>query len=224
MTLEEIIAEFRSQRTDAVAPYLWSDDEIISYLNSAMQEACERALLIEDSTTTDCSRVTLIAAQSSYALHASVLQVKRVTYAGQKIIEASVEALDDADPLWETRTGVPNQYVMIGKNTLRLVPVPTADSVAVTSQIELTVFRTPLVQFSDSSPDNMVPEIPFVYHLRLMPWLYRCALLKTDAETFNKEDAMRHEAIFVDNFGIRPDANVQRKRRDKRFPVTRMIW
>lgn len=224
MTLAEIIAEFRSQRVDSNKPYFWSDEDIIRYLNSAVDEACERALLIEDRATAACCQITLIAGQADYALHTSVLKVKRITYAGQKITETSLEELDDADPLWETRTGVPDSYLMTGKTGIRLVPTPTAASVAVTSQINLTVFRTPLTPFTTDSDEESAPEIPAVYHLRLMPWVYRCALLKTDAETFSKEDALRQEGMFEVTFGQRPDANVQRKRRDKRLPVTRMMW
>ena len=63
-----------------------------------------------------------------------------------------------------------------------------------------------------------------IYHLRMMNWIYRCALLKTDTETVNKIKASDYEAIFEGDFGLRPDANVQRKRRDKRLPVTVMHW
>lgn len=224
MTLEDIIAEFRRTMTDAALPYLWSDVEIISYLNSAIDEACERALLIEDRTTAACCQITLIAAQADYALHTKVIKVKRLTYAGRALTETSVEALDNEDPLWETRTGEPRQYVLTGKTGLRLVPTPTTATVAVIDKIYLTVYRTPLVAFDSDSDTDDIPELPALYHLRLMPWIYRCALLKTDTETMNAPKALEHEAVFERSFGLRPDANVQRKRRDKRTPVTRMVW
>lgn len=224
MTLADIIAEFRSQRSDAATPYLWADSDIITYLNSAVDEVCERALLIEDRATAACCQITLIAAQADYVLHTSVIKVKRITYAGQALTETSVEALDNEDPLWETRTGEPKLYVLTGKTGLRMVPAPTTATVAVTNTIYLTVYRTPLVPLTTDTDTDSSPEIPAIYHYRMMPWLYRCALLKTDAETMNKEKAMEQEAIFEAAFGVRPDANVQRKRRDKRPPVTTICW
>lgn len=224
MTLEDIIAEYRSQRTDEVVPHFWSDEEIRRYLNSAIDEACERALLIEDRTTVKCTQITLVADQADYTLHKSVIKTKRITYAGKKICETSVEALDAEDPTWETRTGNPTQYVLTGKTGLRLVPIPTTDTVATTSKIYMTVYRTQLVSFTEDSDECSVPEIPEIYHLRLMPWLYRCGLMKTDADRFDPVEALKQEALFELAFGVRPDANVQRKRRDKQPPIVAYRW
>lgn len=224
MTLADFIAEFRVQRDDNAKPYLWSDAEILTYLNSAVDEVCERALLLEDRSTPACTQITLIAGQADYVLHAATIKVKRITYAGKTIPETSVEALDSDEPLWETRTGIPTQYVLTGTTGLRLVPTPTTASVAVTNKIYLTVYRTQLGLFSEDSDDGASPEVPAIYHLRMMNWIYRCALLKNDAETVNKIKAGEYQAIFEGDFGLRPDANVQRKRRDKRLPVTAMNY
>ena len=51
MTVAEFIERFRLEMADNAAPYLWSDEEIVAYLNEAVDEACIRASLIEDSTT-----------------------------------------------------------------------------------------------------------------------------------------------------------------------------
>ena len=224
MTLADFIAEFRAQRGDSALDYLWSDDEIRTYLNSAVDEVCERALLLEDRSTPDCTQITLIAGQANYVLHPATIKVKRITYAGKAITETSVESLDSDDPQWELRTGTPTEYVLTGTTGLRLIPTPTTASVAVTNKIYLTIYRTQLEMFTESSSDAEAPEVPAIYHLRMMNWIYRCALLKTDAETFNKIKASEYEAIFEGDFGVRPDANVQRKRRDKRLPVTVMHW
>jgi hypothetical protein len=224
MTLDDITAEFRSQRQDKQSPPLWSGAEIALYLNSALDEACERALLLEDRTTPACCAITLIADQPDYPLHAKVIKVKRVTYAGQALIETSVEEMDGLYPQWEALTSsTPVRYILT-QGSIRLIPAPSAASILVTPAIALTVFRTPLLPFNDSTPGNTSPEIAPLYHLRLMPWLYRCALLKTDAETLDVKEAEVQEGIFERSFGVRPDANVQRKRRDKRPPIVQMIF
>lgn len=222
MTLAEVIALFRSERDDAVGPdYLWSTANIRTYLNSAIDEACERALLLEDSTTAACCVLELVADVGTYQLHTSVIKVKRVTYNGVKLDETSVEALDEHDPFWENRTGRPRAYVMTGRNTIRMVPTPTADDLLA---VGLTVYRTMIRPIDEDSDEDAAIELPAIYHYRLMPWLYRCALMKRDTQTLDEAEAARQEAIFERSFGERPDANVQRKRRDRRPPVTRMRW
>jgi hypothetical protein len=223
MTFAGIIAEFRSQLDDKQAPYLWSLAEISAYLNSAIDEACERALLIEDRTTIACCQISLTAGVSSYPLHDSVLRVKRVVYDGFPLAETSVEMMDCAVPSWETLSGRPSQYLMTETN-IRLVPTPTVDSVAATSSISMTVNRTHLVPFTDATPETTTPEVKSLYHMRLMPWMYRCALMKKDSETLDEPEAARQEAIFERSFGIRPDANVQRKHRDKRPHIVKAIF
>jgi hypothetical protein len=222
MTLAEALTLFRSERDDAVAPYLWSAAEFRTYLNSAIDEACERALLIEDSTTAECSAITLVVGEGSYPLHASIIKVKRVTFNGIKIPEVSVERLDETDSFWENRTGPPMAYVMTGKNTIRFVPSPAvADDI---KAVGLTVYRTPLLPYDEDSDEDSQLELSTIYHYRLMPWIYRCALMKRDTQTLDEAEAARQEKLFERSFGERPDANVQRKRRDKRPPVTRMVW
>ena len=58
---------------DTSAGYLWRDEEIIRYLNSAVDEACERALLLEDRSSAACCQSDLDAAETTYALHPSVI-------------------------------------------------------------------------------------------------------------------------------------------------------
>jgi hypothetical protein len=218
MTVEDFITAFRSELGDNAAPYLWSDEDIVRYLNEAVDEACERAKLIEDSTSADCCEVTLVANQASYPLHASVLHVKRVAINGRRLELTSIEAMDEAyGGNWEARVAnVPHAVVVSDDaRSLRFFPVPTQAGTAT-----LRIYRTPLEPLSVDA-DQSEPEIRSVYHPRLKNWVYRCAYLKDDAETFDRNKANDFEARFVADFGERPDANVQRKRRDRRPPRVR---
>lgn len=224
MDVAGIIATFRRDMVDQAEPYFWSDDDVVAYLNSAVQEACERALLIEDSRTAAVCELVLIPGQSTYALHPSVLRIKRLTFRGRPLDETSVEALDAGWHGWELRQGEPRGFIFEQEGgtatpaRLRLVPTPSqAEAVA------LTVYRGPLTQLSAGSL-SAHPEIPERFHERLMPWLYRCAKLKPDAETAGPSEAAQHEAEFERAFGARPDANVQRKRRDRRPRLVRFEW
>lgn len=219
MTVAEFIARFRLEMADTAAPYLWSDDEIASYLDDAVNEACVRARLIEDSSTPEVCSLTLTPGQSSYVLHESVIDVRRVTFNGKALGMSSVEEEDENDLTWESRKGSePLRVIVSGTNRIRVVPEPTA---SVT--LGLTVYRTPLVALTAATP-TASPETPAIYHMRLRDWAYRCAYLKQDAEAFDKSSADEFEARFERSFGVRLDANVARKRRDRAMPVTRCNW
>ena len=219
MTVAEFIERFRLEMADNAAPYLWSDEEIVAHLNEAVDEACIRASLIEDSTTPAVCVLPLVPGQSSYELHKSVTDLRRVAFNGKRLTLSSVEAEDENDLTWESRKGSePLRVIVSGTNRIRVVPEPT-EPVA----LSLTVYRTPLKKLS-ADIDSASPEIDQVYHPRLKDWVYRCAYLKHDAETFDQASANDFEARFERSFGVRPDANVARKRRDRALPVTRCNW
>lgn len=221
MTADQFIAEFRRVMDDTEQDYLWGDEEIVNYLNSAVDEACERALLLEDRSTEACCRIDVLAGEMVYPLHPSVLKVKRVGLDGRLLAATSEEELDCQAPGWEARTAAPRCYFVTGARQLQLhlggLPVAPAS-------LALTVYRTPLKPVPLAGFRGAKIELPDLYHLRLMPWLYRCALLKVDTEAHNPVKAAEHEAAFERSFGVRPDANVQRKRRDRRPPLVRSAW
>lgn len=228
MNVEQFIATFRTVLDDkacsldgSTGDTLWSDEEIVGYLNEAVNEVAERALLIEDHSTPAACSIALQAGVGEYALHPSVIKIKRVSWNGRPLGVTSTEELDCEHVAWETLAGRPNRYIHSGADTLRLFRIPRAEDLAVAPTLALTVYRTPLVPFT---VDDLyaVPEVKTLYHDRLMQWMYRCAYLKNDSEVFDSNAAAKHDAAFTASFGQRPDANVQRKRRDKRPPVVRM--
>lgn len=218
MTVAQLIAEFRRVLQDAEQPYLWSDDEICLYLTDAVNEACVRASLIEDRTTDDVCAFTTDASTDSYPLHQAIHRIKRVVLDGYPLLETSVEYLDQVSPGWEAQSGKPTKYLTEGETSIRLVPTPDA-----AYSVAMTVYRTPLFDLEASATTDE-PEIPARLHMQLLPWVYRCALLKQDSETFDKARAAEYDGIFTASFGQRIDANVRRKQRDKRPPVVSINW
>lgn len=223
MRVEEIIGRFRRAVDDLEAPHFWTDEDIIGYLNEAVQEACERAKLLEDRTTPAVCSITLEPGKSTYALHPSVLEIKRLALRGRPLHETSVEELDCTHPMWETRQGMPRQFLLEQANgrgmpQLRLVPTPVeAETIA------LTVVRGALKPLSADDCRGQ-PEIHERFHTRLLDWVYHRAYLKQDSEVFNPDKAAVSLVLFERAFGERPDANVQRKQRDKAPPIIRSSW
>ncbi len=131
--------------------------------------------------------------------------------------------MDDDCPGWENLKGLPRCFIFepaagIRSASVRLVRMPTqADTLA------LPVYRGALKPLS-ADIDTGKPEIPERFHERLMDWVLHRAYLKQDAETFDPAKAAQSLALFIQSFGERPDANVQRKRRDKRPPLVRSSW
>lgn len=223
MNVSEFIAAFRSDLRDGVDGELWSDADIVRYLNDAVQEANERAFLTEDRATPAVCSVTLSAGVSTYNLHPSVIRIKRISYLGRPLDETSVEAMDCESSNWESRTGEPRRYIFEQASggspaRVRLWPTPTS-----AGTIALTVNRGALNKLTAAN-GTAKPELPERFHERLKDWVYRCAYLKQDADAFDKSKAIEFEASFERSFGARPDANVQRKQRDKRPPLVRSSW
>ncbi len=169
-----------------------------------------------------CS-VSLQPGVATYPLHHSVFEIKRATLRGRPLDETSVEEMDDDCPGWENWKGTPRAYIFEEANgartaSLRLVRTPTqADTLA------LTVYRGALKPLS-ADRDSERPEILERFHERLMDWMLHRAYLKQDADTFDRNKAAESLALFVQAFGERPDANVQRKQRDRRPPIVQMNW
>lgn len=223
MKVADFITEFRETVADNAEPFFWSSEIIVRYLNEAVQEACERAKLIEDRSTPAVCSITLQAGVSTYNLHPSVFEIKRMAFRGKPLAETSVEGLDGDCPGWESQSGTPQSFIFEQASggqppKLRLVPMPTA-----TDTIALTVYRGAIKPLS-ADIDTATPDIPVRFHERLMDWVLHRAYLKQDADTFDPNKAAVSLGLFVQSFGARPDANVQRKQRDRRPPLVRSNW
>ncbi|MBV7428055.1 MULTISPECIES: hypothetical protein [unclassified Acidovorax] len=223
MKVADFIEAFRSDLVDSSEPPLWSDADIVRYLNDAVQEACERAKLIEDRRTPAVCSITLEPDVSTYSLHPSVFEIKRATLRGRPLDETSVEEMDEECPGWENWKGTPRLFIFEQASgtqpaSIRMVRTPTqADTLA------LTVYRGALKPLSvDRCTEK--PELPERFHERLKDWVYRCAYLKQDVDAMDKSKAAEYEVAFERSFGARPDANVQRKQRDRRPPIVAINW
>ncbi|MGL6289234.1 MAG: DUF6682 family protein [Silanimonas sp.] len=203
MTLAELIAEARIRLDDAGGKQLWSDLELTSYINEAQREACERALLLES-----LKQLRVTAGRALYTLPGTI-QIKQVTPHGRPALEPADETkLDIVAPRWrEELSGSPRWFVFRDEK-LRIVAAPSADAT-------MTVQHYRLPEDVMASPDDE-PEIAERHHLRMLDWALHRAYLKRDADANSPELAARHEAAFTASFGVKMDANVQRKQREHR--------
>lgn len=213
MTLDDLITIASTRADDLADGQLWSRTEWIEYANDAQNEACRRARLLVDSTTAAVCSVAMVANTPAYALHDSIIFVRRV-----RLLDASGNALQylgrrhaqdldrDVGSGWEDETGPPSHWVPdIDTHMLRVYPTPDAVFTA-----KLTVVRTPFVTSpNDTYPmeeGDDVPEIRGRWHLGLVNWMLARAYNKHDSDCYNPKLALKFEEDFSREFGKKSSA------------------
>jgi hypothetical protein len=237
MTLDDQIQACRSLNGDTAAPFLWSDEEWTLYLNEAQREAAERGQLILDVSTPAVVEINVVAGTRTYPLHPSIIKIKRakLDLGDRPLIETSATQMDEGGTgwfpsglnayaaystwypggsNWETLTGNPERFIQNGDQSITLIRIPIADDV-----LRMRVTRLPLVDMVD---DDDEPEIASRYHFRALDWARHLAYLKQDPDALDQNKAAALEQSFTAAFGVRPDANVQRKRREGGTRAVRM--
>ena len=76
MTLSELMDQLRSATLrDTAIPRLWSDTELVRYLNHAQMDFAVRTHALVDDTTPATCKITTVAGQAVYPIHNSVVIV-----------------------------------------------------------------------------------------------------------------------------------------------------
>lgn len=207
MTLTELLAAARLELDDPddgvdSRDLLWSDEELVRWINQAQEEAAARAYLIFD----DSSAITQIAIDSTtnrYAVSDRIIRVVDARIVGSpfpKLIPANENHLDKFDPTWGTRVGKPRRYVNRDKQIL-LDMIPDAPGT-----LQLECYRLPNQLVLGT---NETLEIDPQYHESLLYWVKHRAYEKQDAETFNPEKSSINSNKFTNRFGPRRSAAEQ---------------
>jgi len=222
MTLEELIAQFRSDTFDLELPYLSSDANVTAWLNEAEHEACVRANLIHDDSTPAVCSIAVTAGVRTYALHPSVVDITRASFTPTGSTTESILYLTDrvemdrSYPDWRVLVDIPRQAIQTDTQlTLGCVP-------STSGTIALECYRLPLVNIEDQSSES--PEIGRIHHRHLVQWaLHRC-YSRPDAEIFNPNKSVTALAEFTRVFGLRPDADYRRAAQANRSHSNKAVW
>lgn len=221
MKVADFIDEFRQVTGDRAQPQHWSDATVLRYLQEAVNEACERAKLIEDFTSSAASGFTVASGQGTYRLHPSVIEVRtlRMGTDTTPLVQTSAQELDISAPGWRDETGKPTAWLQ-GEGYVQLLPTPTEGYAG--QQVLMTVYRRPLQDLAlAGAGSGELTEIPRRLHMRLLHWTLYRAWDSTDADWGDPARAARELGQFVGAFGERIDANVQRKQRERRVSTVR---
>jgi hypothetical protein len=201
MEVTELLDLFRLETDDLAEPYLWSDQEFITYLNDAQDTLVRRTGGLSDSSS-PITKITFKTNDVLIKYDERILRIKsakddqnrRITVRNIDNFEQDMSddygnmtnaGLDDG------RTG-PVRYLItdVEEDKIRLYPLPEADGF-----LHLYVSRRPYHEITNiDSP----LEIKGQHHLALLYWVKYKAYLKQDVETFDQAKATEMRAFFED--------------------------
>lgn len=206
----------RSDRVSGSADYLWTDATLIRYINEAYRRFARLSLVIQDNSTPEVTQVTLVAGQTEYPLHESVLSVRSAKNDGDTgdLVRAGHDTLSGyyqtgapfPDPA-SYGTLPPGKVLAYTTDealnlddggsfsvvTLRVYPAPDATHAG--ANVLLRVVRMPLDDLS-ATQLSAVPEIPRDHHLEMLDWAAYLALRIVDDDAGSPARAREFAASF----------------------------
>lgn len=200
MTLDDLITLARIRLRDKITPYLWEDDELIEFANSAVDEACIRARLLQDTITIPVTAGSDIASPAY-----TILRCKHGFY-NDGTETTPITQISDTDYNWLVKNSPvvhqkPFHFKCAANSSdLTLFPVPSKDGT-----ITIDVRRMPLVSERMVGGSD-VPPIPEQFQRDLVWWMVHEAYSVHDADLHDDAAAAKAEAKFEAKFGRRPTA------------------
>lgn len=190
MTPEALFRSFRAEVVDQKKPYLWSDDEVWEFMQSAYVEFWRMVGGIPDFTSHVCA-VEAVAGEPTSQLSPLILRIMSASRASDNGDVAIINSTDlgrihsiDYGQIKTLKLDLVQgkvRYMVLGmqKDLARWVQVPDTNDT-----INLHVYRLPLDQIDSDSRD--FAELDEAHRRWLLKWMKHLAYQKQDAETFDK--------------------------------------
>lgn len=219
LTLADIIRRTRSRLDDVKKPYLWSEQELLDYINDTLKDASIRAnLVIQDDIQIPFKQNTDLTWKSKYNLASGVLDVQSIRLASQPtytLLRTSMRRQEQYYGGRPIQEGTPWAYALdktqagtgfdagIFVRAVTFIGTPLEADAAL-----IDIVRLP----EDLEALEDVPEIDEIWHPDLIYGVTSLAYLKRDADTFDPKRSARDDALFEARFGPRLPAVVFRER------------
>ena len=182
MTPQELLDRARLKLDDTIEPYLWSDDELLDYLNQSLTILLsETGLYSHYNSANVPANTSVIVPDNSDAL----LGISEVKFDNNPLVNVDLPEFF----LMPSGKGTPRFYSFdYLTKTIHLHPTPSTDGVLSFKRKD-TVFITWA---------NLNTQLPFdqKYHLYLVDGMCAFAYLKADSEVYNPQQSERHMLIF----------------------------
>ena len=178
-TVSDLIKAFREDERDAVAPYFWSDSQLVRFANGALTAFAEKTKSIVD----DSFELSFGAGDDVLDFPETIIDV----IDAEITVGEKTWALDVRSPSEVRRSSLPKSGrvcliladTSVGK--LRLVPSP-----AVAGVLSLQAVRRPLKELSK---DSKIPDMNPVHREYLLLHMKHRAYNVADAETLDAAKA-----------------------------------
>ena len=188
MTTTELLAVFRAEVYDTVAPYLWADSLIYTYIDDAQKQFCRETYGIEDARS---FKLTILGDSTTqwYAIDPLILKLRDAIdpATGSDVPFIAVEKMRQNNMKFDGTKG-PLKALVTGleKNYVRTYPIPNVASV-----VELRTFRLPA---DVAAGDDF--EIDPQHHLPLLMWVKHKAYAVQDADARDDKKSQEFETKF----------------------------
>lgn len=179
----------------------WSRNLIANYIDEAEYEACERSNIIFDKDTTSVCQIPVVAGQSVYPLHSSIVGISYIKFIpaiGSQfdvLVREKVE-FSQISPIWRTVGFSVNKCVFVHDSEIENAGI--ADTAGT---LHLEVYRSPLANASVSGQF----EIPEKYHAKLIDWVKYKAFSNPDVDIYDVKKSYVFYGQFQRSFGKRRD-------------------
>ena len=221
MNLSELVGHTRcTVLRDTAVPQLWSDKELVRFLNFGYKDFVIRTHSIIDSVTPAYCTFDTVIGQDTYPLNAAVLLVNELGIAEYDIndVLTNYTPLHDRTRSQQRRSftaGRPGYYTaQVRTGSIRLMPTPDA-----VYTIEMIVARKPKRDLEQGSD---VPEIAEQYHLNLCDFAAWRALTGNDPDGTNMAAGKAFRDIY--DLAVRDAKRALSRERLGVSPQARANW
>lgn len=220
--MERLLADTREELDDEVAPYLYSDDKLIKYLNEAVHEAALRTRCLVESERDDMCVIALQPGVATYELHPSVTVIRRAYLEAEpdRVLTRTTSAhLQRHYCQWRTEQGTP-RFLIRDRQAQRITLSPIPE---VAGTLRLELWRVPTDDEVMEGPDDEPAGGP-IYQHALFRWACFRAFNKKDSEQNDTALADRNLLLFEQAFGPRPSATDLQRLQIDQLTTTAASW
>jgi len=177
---------------------LWTNSQLLRYLNEAQDEACLRGNMHRVDTTP----VTITSGRANYPLDSDIVRIEKIYLdsTDKPITHYSKDQLSRKFPDWRTETSSEITHFAISNRSLRVYPIPTG-----TDKLYIEAYMMP---DQDVQLNVEIESIDPNYHKDLIWYALHLAYLKHDADTYDKDRSDYYLRKFEQSFGPKLDNRV----------------
>lgn len=190
-TVGDLIKAFREDERDAVAPYFWSDGQLVRWVNEALTEFAELSMSIYD----DESPVTLISygpGEDRFALPACVIDVVGAWVDGRRECGLERSAMSFGNGFrggyWLAYNGCSSHFHFDGAGQLRLHPKPSE-----AGELRLRIVRRPVKELDKC---DRIPDLLPQDRRHLLSFMAYKAYRVSDSEIYDRASSDEHRVSF----------------------------